>query len=86
MTLKPAGTGTTMTWALDGDQNFMMKAMSLFMSMDDAVGKDFDQGLAKLKAITEKKAAEAAAAAAAATGPTGPTAATGAAKKPGKKK
>jgi uncharacterized protein YndB with AHSA1/START domain len=71
--LKPAGNGgTRVTWSMDGKSNFMGKAFSLVMSMDQAVGKDFEEGLANLKRVSEakhmaevKKAAEAAAAAAA---------------------
>lgn len=32
----------------------MMKVMGLFMSMDSMVGKDFEKGLARLKAAAEK--------------------------------
>ena len=32
-----------------------MRFMMLFMNMDKVVGKDFEQGLAKLKTILEKK-------------------------------
>ena len=70
--LKPNGSGTRATWSMDGKSNFMGKAFSLVMSMDKAVGKDFEEGLANLKRVSEakqmaeiKKAAEAAAAAAA---------------------
>jgi hypothetical protein len=88
-TLKPAGAGTTVVWAMDGEQGFMMKAVSMFMDMDKAVGKDFEEGLAKLKTVSEKQAAVAAAeqalaaakaaeAAAGATGATGTSGASGA--------
>jgi hypothetical protein len=53
-TLKPNGDSTTVTWAMDGKQNFMVKVVGLFFSMDNMVGKDFEAGLAKLKAIAEK--------------------------------
>ena len=32
--------------------NFIMKAMCLFMSMDKAIGGQFEQGLAKLDAAS----------------------------------
>jgi hypothetical protein len=32
----------------------MFKVMSLFMSMDKMIGKDFETGLANMKAIVEK--------------------------------
>src|SRR5688572_25649529 len=44
--LKPAAGGTHVEWAMAGDNNFVGKAMSLFMNMDQMVGKDFEQGLA----------------------------------------
>ena len=52
-TLEPAGEATTVTWAMSGQTPFMMKVMGLFMSMDKIVGKDFEAGLASLKASTE---------------------------------
>ncbi len=40
--------GTRVSWIMDGKNNFMTNAMSLFMPMDKMVGKDFEQGLANL--------------------------------------
>ncbi len=74
-TLKPAADGVGVTWAMSGQNNFMAKAFSLFVNMDEMVGKDFEKGLAELKRISEEegkrradeaKKAEAAAPAAAA--------------------
>lgn len=65
--LQPVEGGTEVKWSLDGEIPFMGRAMMLFMSMDDQVGKDFDTGLANLKRIVEAKEAEAAAALAAKT-------------------
>lgn len=48
------GGSTNVTWAMYGPRPFMMKVMSLFMSMDDMVGKDFEKGLAAMKAAAEK--------------------------------
>ncbi len=45
---------TTVTWAMYGPQAFPAKVMSLFMSMDGMVGKDFEKGLASLKVVAEK--------------------------------
>jgi hypothetical protein len=81
-TLKPAAGGTTVTWSMDGERDFISKAFGLFVSMENMVGPQFEQGLAKLSAVSEKKASEIAAAeakakadaeAAAATAPTGAT-------------
>jgi hypothetical protein len=52
-TLAPAGSGTRVTWAMDGQNSFVSEAMGLFMSMDDMVGTEFEKGLASLKGIAE---------------------------------
>jgi hypothetical protein len=49
------GGGTNVTWSMTGQQPFMFKVMSLFMSMDKMIGKDFEAGLANLKGISEKR-------------------------------
>jgi uncharacterized protein YndB with AHSA1/START domain len=54
-TFRPSGSGTAVTWSLDGKYNFMTKAMGLVMSMDKMIGGDFEQGLTNLKAIVEQK-------------------------------
>jgi hypothetical protein len=53
-TLQPNGPGTNVTWAMYGPNTFMSKLMQTFMSMDKLVGKDFEAGLANLKAAAEK--------------------------------
>lgn len=53
-TLKPNGDSTTVTWAMDGTRAFLAKVMRVFFNMDKMVGKDFEVGLANLKAIAEK--------------------------------
>lgn len=50
------GGATTVTWTMSGTNNFMAKAMSLFMNCDKMVGGQFEQGLANLKAIAERAA------------------------------
>jgi hypothetical protein len=58
MDLKATGpTATHVTWSMDGKSNFIGKAFSLVMSMDKAVGGDFETGLANLKGIAEAKQA-----------------------------
>lgn len=52
-TFKPADSGTQASWLIEGHANFMVKAMSLFQSMDEMVGKDFEEGLANLKRVGE---------------------------------
>jgi hypothetical protein len=54
------------SWTMTGKNNFMSKAFGMFMNMDQAIGKDFEEGLANLKRISEQAAKDAAAAAAAA--------------------
>ena len=49
-----AGKGTKVTWGFTGKNKFPMSIMMLFMNMDKVVGKDFEQGLAKLKTLLEK--------------------------------
>jgi uncharacterized protein YndB with AHSA1/START domain len=52
-TLEPAGDATRVTWAMEGTSPFVGKVLSIFISMDRMVGKDFETGLANLKAIAE---------------------------------
>jgi uncharacterized protein YndB with AHSA1/START domain len=70
----PAGGETKTTWAMDGNNNFIGKAMSVFMDMDKMIGADFEAGLANLKTLVETSAANAPAQAAvpAATPPAAP--------------
>jgi hypothetical protein len=52
--LVPLGAGTQVTWAMHGPSPFLTKLITVFVDMDRMVGKDFDAGLASLKAIAEK--------------------------------
>jgi Polyketide cyclase / dehydrase and lipid transport len=56
-TLAPNGGSTDVTWAMLGQKPFLFKVMSVFMNMDKMIGKDFEAGLANLKAISEQSAA-----------------------------
>jgi hypothetical protein len=67
--IKPQGQGAGVTWSMDGKNNFVSKAIGLFMDMDKMIGKDFDDGLTSLKRVVEAKHAAAPAAAAAAAPP-----------------
>jgi len=49
-----AGKGSEVTWGFTGKNKFPMSIMMLFMNMDKVVGKDFEEGLAKLKTLLEK--------------------------------
>lgn len=50
---KSEGNQTTVTWSMAGNNNFMAKAVGLFMNMDRLVGGDFEKGLAAMKALVE---------------------------------
>ncbi|RKH67359.1 SRPBCC family protein [Corallococcus aberystwythensis] len=50
-TLTPENGGTRVSWAMDGENTVMGKAMSLVVNMDTMLGKDFERGLANLDAI-----------------------------------
>jgi hypothetical protein len=52
--LQPDGAGTRVTWMMDGPNTFVSKLMSVFVSMDKMIGKDFEAGLANLKSAAER--------------------------------
>jgi len=52
-TLGANGDSTKVTWAMHGPQSYVMKVLSFFIDCDKMVGKDFEAGLVKLKAITQ---------------------------------
>lgn len=45
---------TTVTWVMDGKNNFIGKLVGLLMNCEAMVGGQFEEGLASLKAIAEK--------------------------------
>jgi hypothetical protein len=53
--LEPQGSVTRVTWKMDGPNSFASKLMSVFVSMDSMIGKDFDTGLGQLKSAAEKQ-------------------------------
>ncbi|WP_342132435.1 SRPBCC family protein [Hydrogenophaga sp. OTU3427] len=53
-TLAPAGGATRVTWAMHGPSSFLPKLIGIFVNMDQMIGRDFEQGLANLKALAEK--------------------------------
>ncbi|PYK95065.1 MAG: polyketide cyclase, partial [Verrucomicrobia bacterium] len=53
-TLEPKGDSTNVTWAMHGPTPYIAKVIHVFFDMDSMVGKDFETGLANLKAIAEK--------------------------------
>jgi uncharacterized protein YndB with AHSA1/START domain len=53
-TLVPRGSSTTVTWAMHGPMPYVSKVLSIFCNMDSMIGKEFEAGLASLKAIVER--------------------------------
>jgi uncharacterized protein YndB with AHSA1/START domain len=53
--LEPKGDSTSVTWAIYGPSPYMSKVIGTFMNVDDMIGRDFEKGLADLKAAAEKK-------------------------------
>ena len=53
--MDPKGDGTSVTWAIYGPSPYISKVIGTFMDMDDMIGRDFEKGLADLKAAAEKK-------------------------------
>ncbi len=52
-TFKPKGDQTAVTWSMNGKNNFMAKAIHLFMNMDKMIGGQFEKGLASMKSVVE---------------------------------
>ena len=53
-TLVPKGDATNVTWAIHGPSPYISKLVGVFCNMDSMIGKDFEAGLASLKAVAEK--------------------------------
>jgi hypothetical protein len=56
-TFKPEGNGTVVTWSMSGENNFVCKAVGLFMNCDKMIGAEFEKGLADLKKVVEAPSA-----------------------------
>lgn len=54
-TLEPTGTGTKVTWSLDGKNDLLAKSMSVFMNMDAMCGSAFEEGLANLNTAAQAR-------------------------------
>jgi len=52
-TFKPEGNLTVVTWTMAGKNNFISKAIGLFMDCEKMVGGPFEKGLARIKSIAE---------------------------------
>jgi uncharacterized protein YndB with AHSA1/START domain len=53
-TMEPQAGSTNVTWAMYGPSPYVAKLAGMFFNMDSMIGKDFETGLANLKAVTEK--------------------------------
>lgn len=53
-TLEPKDGATNVTWTMQGPAPFISKLIQVFCDMDGMVGKDFEAGLAGMKAAAEK--------------------------------
>jgi hypothetical protein len=45
--------GTRVTWTMTGKNTLLLRIMGIFRSMDSMIGRDFEKGLAQLKAVAE---------------------------------
>jgi uncharacterized protein YndB with AHSA1/START domain len=53
-TLDPKGDATNVTWSMYGPSAYIAKVIGVFASMDKMIGKDFETGLANMKAVAER--------------------------------
>jgi len=53
------GGGTEVVWTMNGSNNLMGKLFGVFVNMDQLVGRDFEAGLASLKAVSERSSSSA---------------------------
>ena len=52
--LAPKGDATEVTWTMNGPSPYVTKVIQVFCDMDGMIGKQFEAGLADLKAVAEK--------------------------------
>lgn len=53
-TFKDNHGATNVTWTMSGPSPLLSKPVQVFMDVEAMIGKDFEQGLANLKAVAEK--------------------------------
>ena len=53
-TLTPKGENTQVDWVMHGPAPYISKLMGVFVSMDSMIGKDFEAGLANMRAAAER--------------------------------
>ncbi|MDR3701141.1 MAG: SRPBCC family protein [Candidatus Sulfopaludibacter sp.] len=54
-TIRPHGDSTTVTWAMYGPQRYLVKVISLFLSMDRMMGREFEAGLANMESVVTQR-------------------------------
>lgn len=54
-TLAPQADGTEVRWVMEGPMAYVSKLVSVFVSMDTMIGKDFEKGLAQMKTVAEAR-------------------------------
>lgn len=47
------GGGTDVTWSMYSEHNFMSKAISLFMDVEEMIGEDYQEGLSRLDEVVQ---------------------------------
>ncbi|MFC4786832.1 SRPBCC family protein [Nocardioides sp. MAHUQ-72] len=52
-TFVPTGSGTEVTWRMDGEHRGFGRVLAKVVPMDRLVGRDFEKGLARLRAVAE---------------------------------
>ena len=55
-TFRPEGERTAVTWSMYGHNNFISRAVFLFVNMDKALDGEFEKGLASMKSAAEASA------------------------------
>lgn len=53
-TLTPQGDSTQVKWVMKGPALYITKLMTVFVSMDKMIGKDFESGLSNMKVAAER--------------------------------
>jgi len=54
VTVVPEGNGSKATWGFTSKIPYPFTLMKLFMDLEEAIGKDYEKGLSRLKATSEK--------------------------------
>jgi Polyketide cyclase / dehydrase and lipid transport. len=54
VTVVPEGNGSKATWGFTSKIPYPFTLMKLFMDLEEAIGKDYEKGLSRLKAASEK--------------------------------